>query len=103
MLCTALFIMKNQRNLDFTDKHMTIRKGRIMIMDREDYEEIKQAIAEIFQEYNVKSLEEWDAMDDDDANALYENLKAGVLETFGLDDDEMAEILDEVLEEISET
>ena len=72
-------------------------------MEQEDYEEIKKAIAEIFQEYNVMSLEEWDAMDDDDANALYENLKAGVLEAFGLDDDEMAEILDEVLEEFSET
>ncbi len=71
-------------------------------MNREDEEEIKQAIVKILKRYKVMSMEQFETMDEDDGNELYESLKAGVVEEFNLDDDEMGEVLEEVLESISE-
>ena len=42
-------------------------------------------------------------MDEEEGLELYEDLKAGVVEVFDLDDDEMGEILDEVLTSMSGT
>lgn len=41
-------------------------------------------------------------MDGEEGLVLYENLKAGVVEAFDLDDDEMGEILEKVLWEYPE-
>ncbi len=70
-------------------------------MNREDEEEIKQAITKILKQYKVMSMVQFETMDEDDGNELYESLKAEVVEEFNLDDDEMAEVLEEVLESIS--
>ncbi|MCI9008868.1 MAG: hypothetical protein HFI13_12245 [Lachnospiraceae bacterium] len=70
-------------------------------MDREDYEEIKQEIEKILTRYKVSSSEQWDNMDGWEACEVYESLKAGVVEVFNLDDDEMGEALEEVLESMS--
>lgn len=67
-------------------------------MNREDYREIKLAITKILKQYKVISVDQWYAMDEDSGNELYESLKAGVVEVFNLDDEEMGEILEEVLE-----
>lgn len=67
-------------------------------MYREDYGEIKLAITQILKQYNVMSTHLWYTMDEDIGNELYEALKAGVVEVFNLDDEEMGEILEDVLE-----
>ncbi|MDE7211936.1 MAG: hypothetical protein K2O03_10930 [Lachnospiraceae bacterium] len=67
-------------------------------MDREDYEEIKQEIVKILKHFKVASPEDWDALDEWEGCELYEDLKAGVVEVFNLDDDEMGEILEEVFD-----
>lgn len=72
-------------------------------MDREDYEEIKQEIMKILDRFKIASSEQWYAMGEEEGLELYEDLKAGVVEVFDLDDDEMGEILDEVLTSMSGT
>ena len=66
-------------------------------MNKELREEIKQAIKAVLEDFGVKTTEEFRELDPD--SGIYEDLKAGVLEEFDLDDDEMGELLDEVLEE----
>lgn len=71
-------------------------------MNREDYEEIKQEIVKILRHFQITSSEEWYTMDEEEGCELYEDLKAGVVEVFDLDDDEMGEILDDVLASMSD-
>lgn len=59
--------------------------------------EIKQAIREILEDFGATTEEEFMALEPD--SGIYEDLKAGVLEEFALDDDDMGELLDEVLAE----
>ena len=42
-------------------------------MNREDEEEIKQAIVKILKRYKVMSMEQFETMDEDDGNELYES------------------------------
>ena len=71
-------------------------------MDREDYAEIKREIVKILKEFKIESSEQFETMDGEEGLVLYENLKAGVVEAFDLDDDEMGEILEKVLWEYPE-
>lgn len=72
-----------------------------MLSDREGMEEIKQEIMKILKECGINSAVQFEATDGEEGNVLYERLKAGVVEVFDPDDDEMGEILDEVLESMS--
>ncbi|MBR4083992.1 MAG: hypothetical protein IKK33_06875 [Lachnospiraceae bacterium] len=58
---------------------------------------IKQAIREILEDFRATTKEEFMALEPD--SGIYEDLKAGVLEEFDLNDDDIGELLDEVLEE----
>lgn len=66
-------------------------------MNREQRIEIKRAIREILEDFDIKTEE--DFMSDAKDSGLYETLKAGVMEEYSLNDDEMGELLDEVLGE----
>lgn len=66
-------------------------------MNKEQCIEIKKAIREILEDFEIKTeddfmLEAWDS-------GLYEALKAGVMEEYALNDDQMGKLLDEVLRE----
>lgn len=64
-------------------------------MNKDLRKEIKEVIKEILADFDVNTLQ--DFMDDDPDSGLYETLKAGVLEEYGLSDEEMGGLLDEVL------
>lgn len=66
----------------------------------EDYNEIKQEILKILEEYKITSSEQWEMVDEETGCVLYERLKAGVVEPFDLEEDEMGWILDEILEDL---
>lgn len=66
-------------------------------MNKEQRNEVKLAIKEILEDFDISTVE--DFMSEATDSGLYEALKAGILEEYGLDDDEMGELLDEVLEE----
>jgi len=65
-------------------------------MNKELRNEIKQAIREILVDFDATTPDDFMALEPD--CGIYETLKAGVLEEYGLNDDEMGELLDEVLE-----
>lgn len=67
------------------------------MLNKELRQEIKQAIRAILEDFGATTEEEFMALEPD--SGLYEDLKAGVVEEFGLDDDDMGELLDEVLRE----
>lgn len=66
----------------------------------EDYNEIEQEILKILKEYKITSSKQWHRIDEETGSVLYERLKAGVIEVFDLEDEEMAWILDEILEDV---
>lgn len=66
-------------------------------MNEEQRNEIKSAIEKILAEYNVTTGEDFNSLEEEAGLEVYEDLKVGVLEEYGLDDDEMGELLDEVL------
>ena len=66
----------------------------------EDYNEIKLEILKILKEYKITSSEQWYTTDEETGSVLYERLKARVVEVFGLEDEEMEWILEEILEEL---
>ena len=64
--------------------------------------EIKQAIREILEDFDIFSGEDFEkSVEQEPDSGLYEDLKAGVIEEFGLSDDDMGELLDVVLDEMS--
>ena len=67
-------------------------------MNRKEYNKIKQATIKILREYNVISEKDFYEMDEELSCVLYENLKAGILEEFDIDDDEMNDLLNDILE-----
>lgn len=67
-------------------------------MNEERFSEIRQAIVKILEEYNIMSAKDFETMDEDTGCELYESLKAGILEEFNLDNDEMDAVFDKVLE-----
>ena len=66
-------------------------------MDIIQKEDAIRAALEILYEYGIESADDWDNQDGEEACVLYEVMKAGVQERFGLDDDDMNNILDEIL------
>ena len=66
-------------------------------MNRKKYSEIKQATAKILEEFGILSGDDFDSMDGDTMCVLYENLKAGIVEEFDVDESEMNKILDDIL------
>ncbi len=67
-------------------------------MNKKKYSAAKRATAQILKEYNILSSKELYSMDSYTGCILYQNLKAGVLEQFDIDDEEMDRILDEILD-----
>ena len=66
-------------------------------MNRKKYSEIKQATAKILEEFGILSGDDFDSMDGDTMCVLYENLKAGIVEEFDIEESEMNKILDDIL------
>lgn len=66
-------------------------------MSKKDKIAAKKAAIGILNEYGIKNDNDFYSQDEEEGAELYENLKAGVLEEFNLDDEDMAEILDEIL------
>ena len=66
-------------------------------MNRKKYNEIKQATAKILKEFGILSSDDFDSMDGNTMCVLYENLKAGIVEEFDVEESEMNKILDDIL------
>ena len=67
------------------------------MINKEKQEEIKQAMKEIFEDFHIKTPDDFIASAKDPDLGLYDDLKAGVMEKYGLNDDEMGEFLNEFL------
>lgn len=64
--------------------------------------EIKETINTILEDFDIFSRKDFDeSVEQEPDSGLYETLKAGVTEEFDLSDDDMDELLEEVLDEMS--
>ena len=68
-------------------------------MDKEEKQLIINETIKMLDEYGVSSYDDWDNQDEEESMELYENMKAGILEEFGIDDEDMNNILDEIFDE----
>ncbi len=68
-------------------------------MDKEEKQLIINETIKMLDEYGVNSYDDWDNQDEEESMELYENMKAGILEKFGIDDEDMNIILDEIFDE----
>lgn len=68
-------------------------------MDREKKQLIINATIEMLEEYGVSNYDDWYNQDEEESMELYENMKAGILEEFDIDDEDMDKILDEIFDE----
>ncbi|MCI8408453.1 MAG: hypothetical protein HFJ09_04180 [Lachnospiraceae bacterium] len=66
-------------------------------MNKNDKIAAKKATIKILNEYGIKNDNDFYSQEFEQRAELFENLKAGVLEEYNLDDDDMDEILDEIL------
>lgn len=57
----------------------------------------KKAALKILKDFGINNGEDFLARGEEDVAVLYENLKAGVLEEYDIDEDDMEEILNEIL------
>ncbi len=69
-------------------------------MDISDSNEAINATIKILDRYGIKNSGDWYNQDEEEGAELYENIKAGVVEVYDLDDNEMNDIIDEILNEI---
>ena len=60
-------------------------------------ETAKKIARKILEEYGIKTADDFYNQDEEDIDIVYENLKAGVMEEYNLNDDDMNEILEEIL------
>ncbi len=67
-------------------------------MDIIEREEIISETLKILYEYGIGSYDDWYSQDGEEACVLYEVMKAGIQERFGLDDDDMDNLLNEILD-----
>lgn len=67
-------------------------------MDKEEKQLIINETIKMLDEYGVGSYDDWDNQDEEESMELYENMKAGILEKFGIDDEDMNIILDEIFD-----
>ena len=49
--------------------------------------------------YGINNYNDWDNQDEEEGMELYENMKAGILEEFGIDDNDMNNILEEIFDQ----
>lgn len=68
-----------------------------IIMDIDERNAAIDAVIKILDRYGIKNLDDWYNQDEEEGAELYEDMKAGVVEMYNIDDDDMGEILDEVL------
>lgn len=66
-------------------------------MNKKDKIATKKVAIEILNEYGIKNDNDLYSQDCEQVAELYGYLKAGVLEEYDLDDDDMVELLDEIL------
>ncbi len=59
---------------------------------------LKEATAKILDEYGVHAGRDIERMKKEEVAAVYESLKAGIMEPYGLDWDALDALVDEVLE-----
>lgn len=60
-------------------------------------EAAKKIARKILEEYGIKTADDFYNQNGEDIAVVYENLKAGVMEEYNLNDDDMNEILEEIL------
>lgn len=65
-------------------------------MNKELRKEIKAEIKKILVDFNVHTMK--DCMDDEPDSGLFETLNGAIVEEYGLTDDEMGELLDEIFD-----
>lgn len=68
-------------------------------MDKKEKQLIINATIEMLGEYGINSYDGWDNQDKEEGMELYENMKAGILEEFGIDDSDMDSILEEIFDQ----
>lgn len=66
-------------------------------MDIEQRNAATDAVIKILDRYGIKSSNDWYNQDKEEGAELYENMKAGVIEMYDIDDEDMEGILEEVL------
>jgi len=66
-------------------------------MDIEQRNAVTDAVIKILDRYGIKSSDDWYNQDEEEGAELYENMKAGVIEMYDIDDEDMEDILEEVL------
>lgn len=67
------------------------------IVSISEKEAAKIAVAEILAEFGIKNDDDLYAKDGEEIAELYENLKAGVLEEYDMDEEDIEGILEELL------
>ena len=68
-------------------------------MDKEEKQLIINATIEMLTGYGINNYNDWDNQDEEESKELYENMKAGILEEFGIDDNDMNNILEEIFDQ----
>ena len=68
-------------------------------MDREEKQLIINATIEMLAGYGINNYNDWDNQDEEEGMELYENMKIGILEEFGIDDNDMNNILEEIFDQ----
>lgn len=68
-------------------------------MDKEEKQLIINATIKMLEEYGISNYNDWDNQDEEESMELYENMKAGILEEFGIDDGDMNSILEEIFDQ----
>lgn len=68
-------------------------------MDKEEKQLIINATIKMLEEYGISNNNDWDNQDEEESMELYENMKAGILEEFGIDDSDMNSILEEIFDQ----
>lgn len=68
-------------------------------MDKEEKQLIISATIEMLAGYGINNYNDWDNQDEEEGMELYENMKAGILEEFGIDDNDMNNILEEIFDQ----
>lgn len=66
-------------------------------MNKKDKIAAKKVAIEILNEYGIENLNDFNSQDDEEGDEMYGYLKAGVVEEFDLDDEDMDELLYEIL------
>lgn len=69
------------------------------MMDQETKLAAKKDMIKIMADLGVTDEESLDSQTEEEGAVLYENLKAGIVEVYDLDDDDMEMLFDEIIED----